>query len=96
MACIATSLIGVLMPDEKKTAYLTRGGLYFILGNIYLLIAFVLLGLARLDQNDRFVQADFIMLGVALGLSLTFSILGIREQIRERRRRTRESGDRAD
>jgi hypothetical protein len=80
------------MTDKKKPAPVTHGELYAICSSIYLLIAAALLGVIRDDQNVLRVAGYFILFGVAVASSITFTILGIRE----RRRRTRGESDPAE
>jgi hypothetical protein len=68
------------MADERQHAPLTRGRLYAILSSIYLLIAAALLGVIRDDQNVLRRAGYFILFGVAVVSSITFTILGIRER----------------
>jgi hypothetical protein len=78
------------MTDEKKPTFVTRAELYPILGIVYLLIAFALVGLLRSDDdNILLIIAHLGLFGVALASSVTFGILSIRE----RRRRTGERSD---
>jgi hypothetical protein len=75
-----------MMNEEKKPTPLTRGELFPILGGVYLLIAFPLLGVARHDSSTLMLTADFILFGAAIGLSVVFSIWGLREKWRGRRK----------
>jgi hypothetical protein len=69
------------MSDEKKPTSVTRAELYPVLGSVYLLIAIALLGLVRTDdQSILRVIGYFLMFGVAIASSFTFSILGMRER----------------
>ena len=71
------------MTEEKKPLAVTRGELYPILGSVYLLIAFALLGLVRSSgENSLLLIGQSLLFVVALALSVTYSILGIRERRR--------------
>ena len=75
------------MADEKKSEWVTRGELYPILGIVFLLIAFALLGVVRDEQNVLRMIGTFLLFGVAIASSVAFSILGIRERARKARER---------
>jgi hypothetical protein len=77
------------MTEEKRSGYVTRGELYPILGVVFLLIAFAILGVVRDDQNTLRMIGTYILFGAAVASSVAFSILGIRE----RRRQPRERND---
>jgi hypothetical protein len=71
------------MSGETKPPAVTRGELYPILGSVYLLNACALLGLVRSsDQDTLLLIGHFLLFTAALGLSVTFSVLGIRERRR--------------
>src|SRR5262245_54529273 len=77
--------MGVLMTDATKPAYVTRGDLYTILGSVYLLIAFALLAPIRANEGEiLLLVAHALLFLVAIGSSITFGILGIRERRREK------------
>jgi hypothetical protein len=75
------------MTDEKKPEWVTRGELYPILGILFLLVAFALLGAVRDEQNVLRMIGTFLLFGVAIVSSVAFSILGIRERMRQARER---------
>ena len=79
------------MPDAKKPASVTRGELYPIVASIYLLIAITLLAVTGEASSILRTIGYFIMFGVAVSLSILFSVLAIRERGRE----ARGSGDQA-
>jgi hypothetical protein len=68
------------MSDEKKPTSVTRAELYPILASVYLLIAAALLGIVRSDDDILRMIGYFLMFGVAIASSFTFSILGVRER----------------
>ena len=71
------------MTEGTKPPAVTRRELYPILGSVYLLIAFALLGLVRSsEQHTLLLIGHFILFFVALAMSVTFSVLGIRERRR--------------
>jgi hypothetical protein len=71
------------MANETEPAFVTRRELYPILGIVYLLIASALLGLIPLrDQHILLVIGYFLLFVTAMGLSVFFTILGIRERRR--------------
>jgi hypothetical protein len=73
------------MADETRPGYVTRAELYPTLGSLYLLIAIAFLALVRLEGESTLrVVGYFLFFAVALGMSVTFNILAIRD-----RRRTR-------
>jgi hypothetical protein len=74
------------MNEEKKPTPLTRENLYPILSSVYLLIAFALLGVARHDNSILMLTGDYILFGLAIGLSITFSIRVLREKRRGSRK----------
>ena len=77
------------MTDERRSPPVTRAELYPILGSVYLLIAVSLLGLVGREGDSTLRLVGYLlMFGVALGLSLTFNVLGIKE------RRSRTTGSR--
>jgi hypothetical protein len=74
------------MSDEPRSPFITRAELYPILGSVYLLIALALLGLVRQSgESVLLLIGHYLLFGVALGMSITFNVLAIRE----RRRGTR-------
>jgi hypothetical protein len=74
------------MNEEKKPSPLTRGELYPILGMVFLFIAIALSGVARHDSHPLMLTGDYIAFGVAIALSVTFSIWGLREKMRGSRK----------
>jgi hypothetical protein len=80
------------MTDEKKPAVVTRGELYPILGIVYLLIAFAVLGGIHEEQSVLRMIPTLILFGVAIVSSFTFSILGIRERQRQAREKNNPPG----
>jgi hypothetical protein len=69
------------MTDDTKPPAVTRGELYPILGSVYLLIAFALLGSVRSgEQHTLLLIGHSLLFVVALALSVTYSILGTRER----------------
>ena len=77
------------MTDEKKPASVTRGELYPILANIYLLIAVALLTVIPKDSTSTHVVwwisilptiGYFTMFGMALSLSIWYRVLARRER----------------
>jgi hypothetical protein len=77
------------MTEDTKPSVVTRGELYPILGSVYLLIAFALLGLVRSsEQRTMLLIGQYLLFVAALALSVTYSILGIRERRRETRARS--------
>ena len=68
------------MTEDTKPSAVTRGELYPILGSVYLLIALALLGLVRSsEQHTPLLIGHSLLFVAALALSVTYSILGIRE-----------------
>jgi hypothetical protein len=81
------------MADEPKSAYVTRGDLYTILGNVYMLIALALLAAIRANEGQiLLVIGHFLLFLVAIGSSITFGILGRRERRREKKLAARSTG----
>jgi hypothetical protein len=81
------------MTEDTKPPAVTRGELYPILGSVYLLIAFALLGLVRSsEQHTLLLIGQSLLLVVALALSITYSLLGIRERRRGRSARSYAAG----
>jgi hypothetical protein len=87
---IAIAQTGVFMSTAKKSESVTRRELYAILGSIYLLLACALLGVARHDQSVLMLTADYIFFGVAISLSLTYSVWGMVKHVKERERQKNE------
>jgi hypothetical protein len=80
------------MTDENKPAVVTRGELYPILGVVYLLIAFALLGGIQEEQSVLRRIGTLVLFGVAMVSSFTFSVLGIRERQRQAREKNNPPG----
>jgi hypothetical protein len=77
------------MTEDTKPSAVTRGELYPILGSVYLLIALALLGLVRSsEQHTPLLIGHSLLFVAALALSVTYSILGIRERRRGTRARS--------
>jgi hypothetical protein len=73
------------MADETQSGLVTRAELYPILGSLYLLLALAFLALVRLEGESTLrLIGYFLFFGVALGMSLTFNILAIRDRRRSR------------
>ena len=71
------------MTEGTTPRAVTRGELYPILGSVYLLIAFALLGWVRSGELSTLILIGHALLFVvALGMSVTFSFMGIRERRR--------------
>ncbi len=68
------------MSEEKKPAYVTRAELYPILGSVYLLIALAIVGEARHEETVLGLIGYNLLAGVAIAMSLTYSILGMRQR----------------
>src|SRR5262249_22110359 len=74
---------GVLMTEDTKSPAVTRGELYPILGSVNLLIALAWLGLVRSsEQNTLLLIGHFMLFAVAVVLSITYSVFGIRGRLR--------------
>jgi hypothetical protein len=77
------------MTEDTKPPAVTRGELYSILGSVYLLIAYALLGMVRLsEQRTMILIGQSLLFVAALALSVTYSNLGIRERRRGTRARS--------
>ena len=73
------------MIENTKPPVVTRGELYPILGSVYLLIAFALLGSARsAEQSTLILIGHALLFMVAVGMSITFTVWGLRERQRGR------------
>jgi amino acid transporter len=79
------------MTNDTKPTAVTKQELYPILGSVYLLIGFALLGVFRPDENILLTIGHYLLFGVAVVSSVTFTVLGLREMTRAARKKNNDA-----